>query len=74
MGEAIGRLVGVPASSLPLDEARQVMPYADWIAGNSIRVGTARTRRLLGWVPAGPDIHEDIEFGSYRTWAETVMP
>ena len=64
--EAIGRLVGVTASSLPLEHARRVMPYADWIAGNSIRVGTARTRQLLDWIPAGPDIHEDIEFGSYR--------
>jgi nucleoside-diphosphate-sugar epimerase len=72
--EAVGRLVGVTASSLPLDEARRIMPYADWIAGSSIRVGTARTRELLGWVPAGPDIHEDVEFGSYRILAETAIP
>jgi len=68
--EAIGRLVGVTASSLPLEYARRVMPYADWIAGNSIRVGTARTRQLLDWAPVGPDIHEDIEFGSYRMIVE----
>ncbi|HEX5115139.1 MAG TPA: NAD-dependent epimerase/dehydratase family protein [Pseudonocardiaceae bacterium] len=68
--EAIGRLVGVPVSTLPLEQARRVVPYADWIAGSSIRVATSRTRQLLDWVPAGPDIHEDIEFGSYRTIIE----
>jgi nucleoside-diphosphate-sugar epimerase len=68
--EAIGRLVGVSVSALPLEQARRVMPYADWIAGSSIRVGTTRTRQLLDWVPTGPDIHEDIEFGSYRTLIE----
>jgi nucleoside-diphosphate-sugar epimerase len=68
--EAIGRLVGLTASSLPFEQARRVMPYADWIAGSSIRVGTARTRRLLDWIPAGPDIHQDIEFGSYRSLVE----
>lgn len=65
--EAVGRLVGVRVSTLPLDQTRRVVPYADRIAGSSIRVGTARTRQLLDSVPTGPDIHQDIESGCYRT-------
>jgi nucleoside-diphosphate-sugar epimerase len=64
--ESIARLVGGVSASLPRDEARAVVPFADWVGGMSLHVGTARTREALTWFPAGPTIHDDIEHGSYR--------
>ena len=67
VAEAVGRLIGAPerTSSLPTEEAEKVLPFAGWI-GTSIRVDTSRSRGLLGWRPVGPDLLEDLEFGSYR--------
>jgi nucleoside-diphosphate-sugar epimerase len=64
--ESIARLVGGVGASLPPDEARAVVPFADWIGGTSIQAGTARTREALAWTPTGPTVHDDVEHGSYR--------
>jgi nucleoside-diphosphate-sugar epimerase len=64
--ESIATLVGGVATSLPPDEARAVVPFADWIGGTSIQAGTARTREALAWTPTGPTVHDDVEHGSYR--------
>jgi nucleoside-diphosphate-sugar epimerase len=66
VSESIARLVGGVGASLPPDEARAVVPFADWIGSRSVRVGTARTREALAWTPTGPTVHEDVEHGSYR--------
>jgi nucleoside-diphosphate-sugar epimerase len=65
--ESIAMLVGGVGASLPPDEARAVVPFADWIGGTSIQAGTARTREALAWTPTGPTVHDDVEHGSYRT-------
>ena len=64
--ESIARLVGGMSASLPPDEARTVVPFADWMGGMSVRVGTARTQAALAWTPTGPAIQDDVEHGSYR--------
>jgi nucleoside-diphosphate-sugar epimerase len=63
---SIARLVGGVSASLPPNEARAVVPFADWIGGTSIHAGTARTRETLAWTPTGPTVHDDVEHGSYR--------
>jgi nucleoside-diphosphate-sugar epimerase len=63
--EAIGRLVGVPARAVSVDEAAQTVPYASWLSGPGIRVDSRRARRVLGWSPTGTDLLDDIEHGSY---------
>lgn len=67
VGGAIGRLIGGPerTSSVPVADALGTLPFAEWLGRTSIHIDPSRARRL-GWHPAGPDIHWDIEFGSYR--------
>jgi nucleoside-diphosphate-sugar epimerase len=65
--EAIGRLIGAASStrSIPVEEARELVPYADWLGGGGVRVDAGRARQVLGWQPNGPELTWDIEFGSY---------
>jgi hypothetical protein len=65
--ESIARLVGGVGVSLPPNEARAVVPFADWIGGASIQAGKVRTREALSWMPMGPNVHDDVEHGSYRS-------
>jgi nucleoside-diphosphate-sugar epimerase len=70
VGNAISRLLGLGLpESVPVEEAIQHVPFAAWIGGASIRVDSRRVRSL-GWRPSGPDIHWDIEFGSYRRFGK----
>lgn len=66
VAEAIGRLIGHPerTRAVPPDEADSI-PYARWLGG-ATRVSAHRARTLLGWRPAGPDLLDDLEHGSYR--------
>jgi nucleoside-diphosphate-sugar epimerase len=68
VSEAVGRLIGEPGatSSVPRAEAIGVLPYAGWLGATGTRIDSTRARRILGWKPTGPDIHWEIEFGSYR--------
>jgi hypothetical protein len=68
--ESITTLVGGVSASLPPDEARAVVPFADWIGSRSVQVATARTREALAWTPAGPTVTDDVEHGSYRAALE----
>lgn len=72
MAEAIGRLIGRPERTrpVPASETADVLPYANWLGG-TIRVDAGRARRLLRWVPRGPELLDDIEHGSYRSLIET---
>jgi nucleoside-diphosphate-sugar epimerase len=69
MAEAIGRLVGAPDKtfSIPLEEARKSIPFADGIASNQ-RVDPRRAFESLGWTPHAPGLEEEIEHGSYRSY------
>jgi nucleoside-diphosphate-sugar epimerase len=67
VAEAIGRLIGRPEATagLPPDQARGVVPFADWLGANQ-RV-TAGQSRALGWEPNGMPLTQEIEAGSYRS-------
>jgi nucleoside-diphosphate-sugar epimerase len=70
IAEAIGRLIGRPSrtTGLPVAQAREVMPFADWL-GASVHLDCSRAHRVLGWRPTGPTIEEDLATGSYRRCA-----
>lgn len=71
VAEAIGRLVGNPvAVGLPLAEARERVPYAEWLTTHQ-RVGSSAAA-TLGWRPCQPDLPVDLEFGSYRDLLPTT--
>ena len=65
IAEAIGRQVGVPATSLTPQEAQPHFgPLAMWVAGNG-PASSERTRTLLGWKPREVNLVEDIDRPDY---------
>ena len=60
IAEAIGRQVGVPATSMTMEQAEAHFgPLAMWVAGNG-PASSATTRALLGWEPQQPGLLADI--------------
>ena len=60
IAEAVGRQVGVPAKSLPPEDAEAHFGgLAMWVAGNG-PASSARTREILGWEPKEVGIIADI--------------
>ena len=65
IAEAIGRQVGVPATSLTTQEARAHFGgLAMWVAGNG-PASSAWTRAMLGWEPKETGIIPDIDRPDY---------
>lgn len=65
IAEAIGAGLGVPVASI---EPADAMAHFGWIGaffGRDIPASSARTRELLGWVPTGPTLFEDLAAGTY---------
>jgi len=65
IAEAIGRAVGVPAGSVPAEQAADHFDFlAAFIAMDSPADNTV-TRELLGWEPTGPGLIEELDAGVY---------
>jgi nucleoside-diphosphate-sugar epimerase len=65
IAEAIGKQLGVPATSIPPEEAAGHFGLlAAWIAGNGPAT-SARTRARLGWMPEQPGLIRDISRPEY---------
>ncbi|MFJ7216039.1 SDR family oxidoreductase [Amycolatopsis sp. NPDC098790] len=65
IAEAIGRAFDVPVASVAPDD---VAAHYGWIGGffaMDLAATSAATRELLGWVPSGPTLIEDLEAGAY---------
>jgi nucleoside-diphosphate-sugar epimerase len=61
IAEAIGARLGLAVEPVSGD-------HFGWLGtffALDIRASSARTRELLGWTPAGPDLIEDLDAGSY---------
>ncbi|GAB4216216.1 MAG: NAD-dependent epimerase/dehydratase family protein [Roseiflexaceae bacterium] len=60
--EAIGQAAGVPARSVTLDEARQLMGQMAPVEGftTNLQVSGEQARRLLGWQPVRPSVLEEL--------------
>ena len=62
IAEAIGRGLGVPARSLPVDEFQGMFGY---LMATDMPASSALTRELMGWEPTQPGLLHDIEAGHY---------
>lgn len=67
LATAIASLVGKPGAvrSIPLDVARQRMPFADGISLQQQVLADGMLDQL-GWKPTGPSLQEELTTGSYR--------
>jgi nucleoside-diphosphate-sugar epimerase len=76
IAEAIGSRVGLPAVSIPADEL-MVPGYFGLLANivtQSYPASNLITRRTLGWEPAQPSLHADLENGHYFPSADDRDP
>ena len=65
IAEAIGRALGLPVASVPIDD---VLDHFGWIGqffAMDLSSSSAATQELLGWTPTGPTLIEDIDAGAY---------
>lgn len=73
IAEAIGRGLGVPAKSIPAEQASDVFGgFLGMITQLDNPTSSARTRELLGWKPEHPDLLADIAEGHYFANASTT--
>jgi nucleoside-diphosphate-sugar epimerase len=64
IAEAIGRHLGIPAKSIPAEDAAGHFKGFPFITLDS-PMPSADTRRLLGWAPAHPGLIADLDQGHY---------
>ena len=72
IAELLGEALGVPARSVPQDEAPT---HFGWIApfwGADLAASSRITRELLDWTPTGPSLEDDIRAGHYTPQAARV--
>jgi nucleoside-diphosphate-sugar epimerase len=72
IAEAIGRAFDLPVASIAADD---VAGHFGWIGaffGMEMTATSAATRELLGWVPEGPTLIEDLDAGAYSVSARVV--
>lgn len=65
IAEAIGRGVGVPATSVEPDAAADHFGYLAFAVRPDNPTSSDATRRLLGWTPTHADLLADLEAGHY---------
>lgn len=65
IGEIVGRRLGLPVSSVTLAEARRRLGFIGPFVATDNPVGSERTRRDLGWHPAGPSLLRDMDRDDY---------
>jgi len=64
IAEAIGRHLGIPAVSIPAEEAASHFKGFPFITLDTT-MPSAETRRLLGWEPTHPGVIADLDEGHY---------
>lgn len=65
IAEAIGRTLRLPVRSVDPDDLGD---HFGWIGGffaMELTATSTRTRELLGWVPSGPTLLQDVDAGAY---------
>jgi len=72
IAETIGRGLGVPAKSIPMEEAPAHFGWLSLFAGSDMPASSLRTRQVLGWHPAGPGLLADLENADYATAPEAL--
>ena len=71
IAEAVGKLVGVPAKGISLNEAKEKFGAMIGFLTINNQISAAKARRELGWQPSASNrILDDIENGSYHALAQ----
>ncbi len=65
IAEAIGRRLGLPATSVSAEQASEVFGFLGGFVAMDVLASSAGTRELLGWEPTGPGLIADIDAGTY---------
>ena len=65
IAEAIGRGLGLPVASVPVEQAYDHFGWMGLFFGLDMPASHALTSELLGWEPTGPDLLADLATGSY---------
>jgi nucleoside-diphosphate-sugar epimerase len=69
VAEQIGRILGLPAASLTLDQAAEHLgnPFLAKFFSLDVPVSSEHTQSLLGWTPEHATLLEDLRTGDYFT-------
>jgi nucleoside-diphosphate-sugar epimerase len=65
IAEAIGRSLDLPVTSIAPDDVAGHFGWIGMFFSMDLTATSAVTREMLGWVPAGPGLIEDIDAGAY---------
>jgi nucleoside-diphosphate-sugar epimerase len=65
IAEAIGRSLGLPVASIAPEDVQGHFGWIGTFFGMDLAATSTATRELLGWVPAGPTLIEDLDAGAY---------
>ncbi|MEV4295347.1 SDR family oxidoreductase [Microbispora rosea] len=65
VAEVIGRHLGLPAVSIPGEEAGAHFSWLGGMIGLDAPASSALTRELLGWQPVQPGLVDDLDKGHY---------
>jgi nucleoside-diphosphate-sugar epimerase len=65
IAEIIGRKVGVPAISIPTEDAGEHFGFLGAFVALDNPTSSTATRQLLGWTPTHPGLIEDLDHGHY---------
>jgi len=65
IAEAIGQALDLPVASVAPDEVRDHFGWIGDFFAMEMSASSDATRALLGWVPTGPTLLEDIAAGAY---------
>jgi nucleoside-diphosphate-sugar epimerase len=74
IAEAIGRTLGLPVTSIAPDDVPDHFGWIGTFFSMDLTATSAATRELLGWVPEGPTLLEDIDAGAYPGHAPAGYP
>jgi nucleoside-diphosphate-sugar epimerase len=67
IAEAIGRAFDLPAASVAPEDTANHFGWIGGFFGAEMSAVSGATRELLGWVPSGPTLVEDIAAGAYTS-------
>jgi nucleoside-diphosphate-sugar epimerase len=65
IAEAIGRAFGLPVTSIAPEDVQGHFGFIGTFFAMDLAATSTATRELLGWVPTGPTLVEDIDAGAY---------
>lgn len=65
IAEAIGRALHLPVTSIAADNVQDHFGWIGTFFAMDMSATSVLTRELLGWVPSGPTLIEDLDAGQY---------